>query len=122
MKKIAFVLAVVMLFGCCFVMSGCGDDSKGSKSQNDDIQDAVRYQIMADVARKSLSGSSISFISCTYATIKNLGNNQFKVSGKVTVRDQYGSMHVADYDAEVDYDADYDDYDAEIDYGTFRKQ
>lgn len=125
MKKIALLLVFVMIFGCCFALSSCGNnsnDESSAKSPKEEAQDAVKYQMMAEMNFKSLGGSSVTFVSCTYGTTKDLGNNQYKVSGTVKVRDQYGNFHVANYDAEVEYDADYDDWDAEIDYGLFKKQ
>lgn len=126
MKKIALLLAIIMIFGCCFVMSSCGNNSSNNssseKTPKEEAQDAVKYQMMAEMNFMTLGGSTISFVSCTYGTTRELGNNQYKVSGTVKVRDQYGNFHIANYDAEVEYDADYDDWDAEIDYGSFRKQ
>ena len=125
MKKIAFLLAVLMIFGCCFAMISCDkdtDDSADEKTPEEEAQDAVKFQMMAEMNFMTLGGSSITFVSCTYGTTKDLGDNNFKVSGTVKVRDQYGNFHVANYDAEVEYDADTDDYDAEIDYKSFVKQ
>jgi hypothetical protein len=130
MKKIALLLVFVMIFGCCFALSSCGNDSNDDssvddssvKSPKEEAQDTVKYQMMAEMNFKSLGGSSVTFISCTYGTTKDLGNNQYKVSGTVKVRDQYGNFHVANYDADVEYDVDLDDWDAEIEYGTFKKQ
>ena len=125
MKKIALLLVFVMLFGCCFALSSCknNSDDKGSeKTMEEEAQDTARYQMMAEMNLMTLGGSSITFVSCTYGTTRDLGNNTFKVSGTVKVRDQYGNFHVANYDADVEYDADYDDWDAEINYGTFKKQ
>ena len=125
MKKIALLLVFVMIFGCCFALSSCGnnsDDNSSEKTMEDEARDTVKYQMMAEMNFMTLGGSSITFVSCTYGTTRDLGNNNFKVSGTVKVRDQYGNFHVANYDADVEYDADYDDWDAEIDYGTFKKQ
>ena len=125
MKKIALLLVFVMIFGCCFALTSCGDksDEKGSeKTMEEEARDTVKFQMMAEMNFMTLGGSSITFVSCTYGTTKDLGNNNFKVSGTVKVRDQYGNFHVANYDADVEYDADYDDWDADIDYGTFKKQ
>ena len=124
MKKIALLLAVVLLFGCCFAFASCDESSdNGSlKTSKEKAQDTVRSQMMVEMPFKTLGGSSISFVSCTYGSTKELSNGNFKISGTVKVRDQYGNFHVANYDAEVEYDAATDDYDADIDYGSFKKQ
>jgi len=124
MKKIALLLAVLMLVSCCFVMVGCGDDDDSSSedSPKKAAQDAVKYQLMAEVTLSTLGGSDISFISCTYGSTKDLGDNNFKISGTVKVKDEYGNFHVANYTATVEYDAGSDDYDADVSIGTFKKQ
>ena len=125
MKKIALLLTVIMIFGCCCVLSSCGnnsDDGSSAKKPEEEAQDTVKYQMMAEMNWMTLGGSSITFVSCTYGTTRDLGNGNYKVSGTVKVRDQYGNFHVANYDADVEHDADFDDWDAEIDYGSFKKQ
>lgn len=125
MKKIALLLVFVMLFGCCFALSSCDintDTSSAEKTLEEQAQDAAKYQMMADMIFMTLGDSTISFVDCTYGTTRELGNNEFKVSGTVKVRDQYGNFHVGNYDAIVEYDAEYDDWDAEIEYGRFTKQ
>lgn len=125
MKKFALLLAVIMIVGSCFALSSCGnnsDDNNSIKTPEEEAQDTVKFQMMAEMNWMSLGGSSITFVSCTYGTTRDLGNDNYKVSGTVKVRDQYGNFHVANYDAEVEYDADTDDWDAEIDYGSFKKQ
>lgn len=125
MKKIALLLVLVMVFGCCFALSSCknkSDNSTSEKTMEEDACDAVKFQMMAEMNFMTLGGSSISFTDCTYGTVRDRGNNKFTVSGTVKVRDQYGNYHIANYDAEAEYDAEYDDWDVEIEYGLFKKQ
>ena len=127
MKKIALLLVFVMILGCCFALSSCGDNSdKGSKEKTmeEKAQDKAEARMATDMALgMTLNGSEISFVSCTFATIKDLGNNNFKISGTVKARDQYGSFWVANYDTEVEYNSDSGEfYTPKINYGTFKKQ
>ena len=125
MNKIALLLVFVMIFGCCFALSSCGNKSDGdssAKTPEQEAQDMVQSQMVVDMMWKTLGGATISFVDCTYGTTRNLGNNNYKISGTVRVRDQYGNFHVANYDAEAEYDAEYDNWDVEIDYGLFKKQ
>ena len=125
MKKIALLLVFVMILGGCFLITSCGKKDNGTtleKTPADEARDCVKFQMMAEMNWKTLGGATISFVSCTYGTTTDRGNNNFKISGTVKVRDQYGNFHVANYDALVEYDAKNDDYDAEIEYGTFKKQ
>ena len=127
MKKIALFLVFVMLFGCFFALSSCGDNSDNGdkeKTMEEKAQEKVETRMRTDMALgMTLNGSEISFVSCTFATTKDLGNNNFKISGKVKARDQYGSVWVANYDTEVKYNSDSGSfYTPKINYGTFQKQ
>lgn len=121
MKKIALLLAAVMLLGVCFSLSSCKNDSS-TKSPKERAKDIVQTQMIIELKYKTLGGASINFLNCTYGTIKDLGSNNFKISGTVKVTDQYGNTHVANYDAEVIYTATTDKYAAKIEYGLFKKQ
>ena len=128
MKKIALFLVFIMIFGCCFALTSCfgnSNDVKKEKTLEEKAQEKVED---AMGSRMSLgmtltNGSKISFVSCTFATTTDLGNNNFEISGTVKVRDQYGSFWVANYDTEVKYNSDSGDYYyPTINYGTFYKQ
>jgi len=123
MKKIALILAFIMLLGGCLCFASCDSkDDSGTPSAKEEAQDCVKYQLMAELALSKLNGADISFTSCTYGTTKDLGDNNFKISGTVKVRDEFGNFHVANYSAEVEYDEADDDYDAEVSIGSFKKQ
>ena len=128
-KKLAIILAsvgaaiVAIAVALAILLGGNGGGSQTeSKTPSEEAQDNVKYQMMVEMNWMTLGGSDITFVSCTYGTTRDLGNNCFKVSGTVKVRDQYGNFHVANYDADVEYDEEYDDWDADIEYGSFRKQ
>ena len=121
MKKIALLIVVVMLFGCCLTLASCSEESK-EPTPVEEAKECVELTMMLDLMFMTLSGSSIQYVDCTFPTVRDLGNNNFKMSGTVRVRDQYGNFHEGTYDAVVEYDAEDDEYDAEIDYGTFRRQ
>ena len=58
----------------------------------------------------------------TLGRISSTGNNNFKITGTVTVSDDYGYLWVANYDAIVTYDSTTDNYNATYTLGTFSKK
>ena len=137
MKNIALLLVFVMIFGCCLCLSSCeGDSSENSnentnKSLKEQAQDAVKNRIIEDVDYMTLQNTSIIFVSCTYGTTQDLGDNKFKISGMFKVQKHplglnpiYGdinAVYIADYEAEAEYDTTYGDWEVKIDYGTFKR-
>ena len=122
-KALALLLAVAMMLTCCFVFVGCDTQEKPKeKTAEDKVKDAVQAELAVTMIVSTLGGAEISFVSCTYGTIKPLSNGDYKVSGTVRVRDAYGNFHVANYDADVEYDAEDDDYSADAELGSFKKQ
>lgn len=125
MRKIALLLAIAMLFVGSIALVSCssdGDDvSKSSKSAEDRAKDATHSKLALQIAVSTLNGSKISMSNCTYTTVKKLDNGNFKISGKVKVRDQYGDFHTANYDSDVTYDKTDDSYIASVKVGSFKK-
>ena len=138
MKKIALLLVFVMIFGCCLCLSSCeGDSSENSnentnKSLKEQAQDAVKNRIIEDVDYMTLQNIALTFVSCTYGTTQDLGDNKFKISGMFKVRknptppgfqtiQDITTVYIADYEAEAEYDTTYGDWEVKIDYGTFKK-
>lgn len=124
MRKIAFLLALVMIISCCFIFASCDDsDKKSSKKESsssveDDAKEAVKYEIKAELAVKSTSGDKYTFKSCTFSTVKEKKNGIYEMSGKVTVKDAYGDTLTATFDAEVEHEGG-DDFDVDLDLGSF---
>ena len=126
MKKIAFLWALVMIISCCFIFASCDDDSdkksskkESSSSVEDDAKEAVKYEIKAKLAAKSVSGDKYTFKSCTFSTVKEKKDGFYEMSGKVTVKDAYGDTLTATFDAEVEHEGG-DDFDVDLDLGSFR--
>ena len=132
MKNIALLLVFVMIFGCCLCLSSCEGDSNenSNKSLKEQAQDAVKNKIIEDVDYMTLQNTALTFVSCTYGTTQDLGDNKFKISGMFKVQknpyrphtlQDMTDIYIADYEAEAEYDTTYGDWEVKIDYGTFKR-
>lgn len=92
-KVLAFILAFSMLALLC----ACGESKES-------IEDKVK---------SAVDSRAIVYVKLMYETsglptlthyIDEIGDNTYKVTGKVTVRDNYGDSFTGKYDAEVTYD------------------
>ena len=114
---VALAIALILLLG--------GGESGGAnsdvKTPKEEAQDSVRAEMVVEILFSTLGGAEISFVDCTFATSTSVGDD-FKFSGTVKVRDEYGNFHVANYSAYAEYDSTDGDYDAEVTFGTFRRQ
>ena len=123
MKKISLLLAVIMILGCFVTLVGCQDKGSSSeKSNRAKAQDCVEGQLMLETVMSTLGGSKITYRSCTFASVNEQSNGDFKISGKVKVSDEYGDIWVANYSAVAEYEEYRDNYDADVEIGKFTKQ
>ncbi|MBR2465331.1 MAG: hypothetical protein IKB38_00150 [Clostridia bacterium] len=126
MKKIALLFSLIVILGCSTVLSGCytSNDSESYESTPEALaKEAVRGKIAAKLLSGSLGdGTHLRFSNCTFSTTTHLGNNNFKISGTVRARDDYGNFHTANYDAYVEYNAESDYYSADVSLGQFSRQ
>ena len=118
---------------CCCLPGGSTDDS--ISDYNDDYNDYDDYTNTASESEAekevkiylglylnnaTLGGRELDYVSCTFDSTRKTDENTFIIKGTVTVRDEYNDTYVADYNATVEYDPEYDSYDADVDIGTFR--
>ena len=83
----------------CLLFCACGDEAE-EKSVNEVIGDAIESYVRVDVSlRYEISG-----LPTVTHYINQLEENQYEVTGKVTVKDKYGDTYTGKYDAVVDYD------------------
>ena len=100
MKKfLALVLALVM----CASLVACSSE-EAEESIEDKVKDSVQYNIMVRI--KLQYDSNVSDI--TY-NINEISENNFEVTGKVTVKDKYDDVYSGKYDATVKYDPETDE-------------
>lgn len=110
-KTIALLLTLALCFSLC--ACGVGNSVAEEKSLSDRAASAVKGQLMV-------------YVSLTYETngvpsittyVKEIGTNEYQVTGKVTIRDNYGDTYTGKYDAVATYDVDTDDFDVDYDVG-----
>lgn len=91
---------MVILF--CISLCACGDNSSntGTKSVESMAQEEVKYNIMAQIA---IGYETEGLPQITYFVNKS-GENEYEVTGKITVKDKYGDTYTGKYDALVEYD------------------
>lgn len=114
MKKLfAIILSVVLGLSLC----ACSESGSNSESVEDKVRSAVENYIMASVA---VQYDTTGVPSIT-AYIDEIGENEYEVTGKVTVRDKYGDSYTGKYDAVVEYDPETDDCAVDCNLGNLYK-
>lgn len=97
MKKFVSILLMIVL---CFSLCSCSEKNSGTESVMDQIKTAVRTSIGTQIV---LRYERTGVTNVTYQIYK-VEEGVYEVSGKVTVRDQYGDYFTGTYDADVAYD------------------
>ena len=114
MKKLFAIILSMLL---CLSLCACGSNGGDTESVEDKVRDAVESQINVDIMLR-YDTTGVPSIT-TY--IDEIGENEFEVTGKVTVRDKYGDTYTGNYDAVVEYDPATDDCDVDCDIDTLYK-
>ena len=113
MKKF---LSLLLTIGLCVSLVACGGGSS-SESKTESVESKVESSVKAHInAEIILSYDTVGVPNITYY-IDEISENNFEVSGKVTVQDKYGDSYSGKYDATVKYNPETDkcDTDVEID-------
>lgn len=91
----------------CKLGSSLDDTDNGSNSGNDidylsksEAQNIVQGRLIEYCSTSKINGSQMYFINCTFATTESYGSG-YKFYGKLTVKDAYGTIYVADYHATI---------------------
>jgi hypothetical protein len=104
MKKIRSIvclfLALLMLGSLC----ACGsNDSSGSKSES--VEDKVRRAVTTSAWLEhnwfSIGGNELKSSSATISTVKKVTETEYKVSGKMSMIDIYGTKWSNNFDCKV---------------------
>lgn len=97
MKKLFIIILSIIM---CFSIIACNDNKEDTESIEDKVKEAVRLRITTEII---LYYDTADVPQCTYY-VDDIGDNNFKVTGKATVKDKYGDSYTGKYDAEVTYD------------------
>lgn len=117
-KFLSLFLTIVLCFSFCISLSSCGEsyENEGIKTSDDYIRDEIDYRVYGIMRTNNYT--SYSFTS----NISSSGENRYKVTGKVTLTDEYGDNWIGNYDAVVEYLPESDDYDlSSFNIGTLYK-
>ena len=124
MKRTVLLVVIAML---CFALVGCSPakeevniNKKEEVNINDAISDALYAKAGFEVMWNYGQGNYVTNI--TFPTKKNVGDNRYECNGYVTIRDPYGDIYKAKYDAIVKIDADGEGDCTSFDMETPRKQ
>ena len=84
-----------------------------------EVKNKVRSKLAVEIMFSTFTdGREITFVDCTFPTVREVSYNKYYASGKVTVKDNYGDRHTANYEAYVYFYGDTKEFevDLEIDY------
>ncbi len=114
-RAISLLLAFIMCVSFCACET---ERSEDSESLSDRVASEVKAQIMFHV------GLSYEIVGAPRVTafVKEIGDNEFRVTGKVTIRDNYGDTYTGKYDATASYDEDSDNISVDYDIGELYKE
>lgn len=113
MKKFLSLLLTISL---CVSLVACGGGGS-SESKTESVESKVERSVKAYINTEIMfSYDTVGDPNITYY-IDEISENNFEVSGKVTVKDKYGDSYSGKYDAIVKYNPETDkcDTDVEID-------
>ena len=114
MKRIFLIILALIM---CFSIIACDGNKKETKSIEDKVRSAVESRIIVEIG---YTYDTVGVPNCTYY-IDKIDDNNFKVTGKVTVKDKYGDTYTGKYDAEVTYNPTTDECTAFLDLDKLYK-
>ena len=127
MKKIALILAFVMILGSCFALSSCRKNSNDTDNTVDkEIQRAIENAMVLELTyinagRTNENRLYLQQTTVTSKTALDSNGEKYEVYGKQKFKDVYDTIYVATFKAEVTKTS--NRFSATIkDFGTLTKQ
>ena len=102
----------------CFAVCACGGNAGAS---DEDITGEIEYAVSLDLNVKVAMNYDVKGISNITYYVSEMGENQYEVTGKVTVLDKYGDSYTGNYDSIVEYDPATGECDADSTLDTLHK-
>jgi len=103
MKKIiSLLLAMLLIFSLC----ACSSSEGSGNSEEDKVISAVESRAIVEM---TLGYETNGVPQITTASVEEVSENKWEVSGKITVNDKYGDSYTGTYDAVVEYNPETDD-------------
>ena len=106
-KKVLCLVLVVLTI-CSLCACGAGSSSSGSKpkSETEQVRSAVEVSGRIAYFGKSIGGNEIKSSSANISTVTKVSDTRYKVSGKMTMTDVYGTKWTNNFDCTVDKSGD----------------
>ena len=118
MRKVALLLALVMLLSCSITFTSCGN-KQSKETMDDKISEEVRYTLMAKIAaHNAIYDDSLVYFSHTITITTVKEGEQYKVKGTVYAMEN-GTKYSTTYSGEVEYDSASEEFDSDITMGKF---
>ena len=114
MKK--FLTSILTMLAC-FSLCACGSDGGNVESVEDKVKNAVETRIKVNII---MQYETTGVPNITYY-VDEISENNFEVTGKVTVRDKYGDTYTGNYDAVVEYNPTTNECEVDCDIGILYK-
>ena len=104
MKKIVFLIAVLIFTISCYSMASC-NEVPPKNEESTESEELVRAKLALSTEMETYSplcdGKILPYHSHTYFTVKETADGGHLFSGKIYFADQYGNTYSANYDAFV---------------------
>ena len=111
MKKIVSLLLVLVM---CISLVACGGESL-SESKTESVESKVESSVKAHIELDIICSYDTVGLPSITCYIDEISENNFEVSGKVTIKDKYGDSYSGKYDATVKYNPETDKCDTDVD-------
>ena len=114
MKRVLVIVTLcVLVFGLC----ACGTSAEPEESLSDRAVTSTEQRIRTYINL----AYEIRGVPQVNSYVKEIGDGVYEVTGKVTIRDEYGDSYTGKFDATATYDATEDEFDIDYDVGNLYK-
>ena len=117
MKKLLCLLLTLVM---CISLVACGAESS-SESTTESVASKVKRSVESLINTKIAINYDTVGVPDITCYIDEVSQNNFEVSGKVTVKDKYGDSYSGKYDATVKYNPETDKCDTDVEIDTLYK-
>ena len=100
MKK---AISIIMIFILIFSMISCNNPSESNKSETeeDKIRSAVTRSAQVEFYGNAIGGNELKSSYATISTVRKNSENEYLVSGRMTMVDVYGTYWTNNFDCKV---------------------
>lgn len=100
-KKASRIISVLLAVAMSFIMCACGG---ANVKEELSVEELVEFSVQAKIGGLVKIMYDITGAPRITCYVEEVDENEYEVTGKVTVTDKYGDTYTGKYDAEVEYD------------------